>query len=74
MRLCFRLPIKNEKAIHTAYYFFLGSLGCALGPSKPYCKKILGSIVQGASVKDGVRIPSTLWELDPYSLLLTLRL
>ncbi|MFW0084112.1 MAG: hypothetical protein AB8Y51_03370 [Coxiella endosymbiont of Haemaphysalis qinghaiensis] len=58
LRLCFRLPIKNEKAIHTAYYFFLGSLGCALGPSNPYCKKILGPIVPGASMKDGVRARS----------------
>ncbi|OCQ53276.1 2-methylcitrate dehydratase [Photorhabdus australis subsp. thailandensis] len=50
----------------TAYYCFLDTLGCGLEALEyPACKKLLGPIVPGTVVPNGVRVPGTQFQLDP---------
>jgi len=53
-------------AMETARYCLMDTLGCGmLALQYPACTKLLGPIVPGASMKDGVHVPGTNYELDP---------
>ncbi|NHB93117.1 bifunctional 2-methylcitrate dehydratase/aconitate hydratase [Photorhabdus cinerea] len=59
-------PITSSVAHETAYYCFLDTLGCGLEALEyPACKKLLGPIVPGTVVPNGVRVPGTQFQLDP---------
>ena len=50
----------------TAHYCLLDTLGCGLEALEyPACKKLLGPIVPGTVVPNGVRVPGTQFQLDP---------
>ncbi len=58
--------INSELAYQTAYHALLDSIGCGvLALSYPQCTKLLGPIVPGAQLKDGVPIMGTHFRLDP---------
>lgn len=58
--------ITSSIAYETAYYCFLDTLGCGLEALEyPACKKLLGPIVPGTVVPNGVRVPGTQFQLDP---------
>lgn len=58
--------VRSDEAMSTARYALMDSLGCALLALKlPECTKLLGPVVPGTSVPLGVRVPGTLFELDP---------
>ncbi len=58
--------IQSPEAYDTARYCLMDTLGCALLALRyPDCVKLLGPIVPGAVVPNGVRVPGTRWELDP---------
>lgn len=58
--------IKNKNVYKIAHYNLMDSLGCAiLASTFPACTKLLGPIVQGVTLKKGVRVPGTSFELDP---------
>ena len=58
--------IDSELAKKTAWYCFLDTIGCGL-ESLEYeaCRKLLGPIVPGVRIENGVRVPGTDYELDP---------
>lgn len=57
---------ENLEARETARYCLMDSLGCAvLALSYPACTKLLGSVVPGATLTDGARVPGTSYQLDP---------
>ncbi|WP_387465872.1 bifunctional 2-methylcitrate dehydratase/aconitate hydratase [Photorhabdus sp. RM323S] len=59
-------PITSSIAHETAYYCFLDTLGCGLEALEyPACKKLLGPVVPGTVVPNGVRVPGTQFQLDP---------
>ncbi|CAK7240235.1 MAG: ATP-binding cassette transporter CGR1 [Sporothrix thermara] len=59
-------PIDSELAIDTARWILLDTLGCGLEALQfPECTKMLGPIVDGTTVPNGVRVPGTHYELDP---------
>lgn len=58
--------VDSEEAYDTALYVLMDSLGCALLALRfPECAKLLGPIVAGTIVPNGVRVPGTRFELDP---------
>lgn len=58
--------IKSKEAYDTARLCFIDSLGCALLALQfPACTKLLGPVVPGTIVPQGVRIPGTSFVLDP---------
>ncbi|CDH21213.1 2-methyl citrate dehydratase [Xenorhabdus bovienii str. kraussei Quebec] len=58
--------ITSPVAYETAHYCFLDTLGCGLEALEyPACKKLLGPIVPGTVVPNGVRVPGTQFQLDP---------
>ena len=58
--------IDSQLALDTAYYCFLDSLACAfMALANRHCQKVLGPVVPGAEMKNGVRVPGTSLELDP---------
>ncbi|RAX13763.1 bifunctional 2-methylcitrate dehydratase/aconitate hydratase [Photorhabdus bodei] len=58
--------ITSSVAYETAYYCFLDTLGCGLEALEyPACKKLLGPVVPGTVVPNGVRVPGTQFQLDP---------
>ena len=58
--------LSSEPAYETAHYCLMDSLGCAfLALQYPQCRKMLGPVVPGATLKDGCRVPGTGLELDP---------
>jgi 2-methylcitrate dehydratase len=58
--------IESDLAFDTARYILMDSIGCALLALKyPECAKLLGPVVPGTVVPDGVRVPGTSFELDP---------
>ena len=58
--------IKSDNAYETARYCLMDTLGCGiLALNFPACTKMLGPIVEGATVPHGVRVPGTNYELDP---------
>ena len=58
--------IDSELATKTAWYCFLDTIGCGL-ESLEYeaCRKLLGPVVPGVRIENGVRVPGTDYELDP---------
>ena len=58
--------IKSEVAYETAWNCLLDTLGCGLEALEyDECKKLLGPLVPGTIVTNGVRVPGTNYELDP---------
>jgi 2-methylcitrate dehydratase len=58
--------IDSPLAYKTAELCLMDSLGCGfLALAFPQCRKLLGPIVPGASLKEGCRVPGTNVELDP---------
>ncbi|MGA0119749.1 MAG: bifunctional 2-methylcitrate dehydratase/aconitate hydratase, partial [Candidatus Nanopelagicaceae bacterium] len=58
--------IDSDLAKKTAWYCFLDTIGCGL-ESLEYeaCRKLLGPVVPGVKIANGVRVPGTDYELDP---------
>lgn len=58
--------ITSDLAYSTARHCLMDSLGCGfLALEYPQCRKMLGPIVPGATMKGGCRVPGTDLELDP---------
>lgn len=58
--------IDSEEAFSTAGYVLLDALGCALLSLQfPECARLLGPVVEGTGVPNGVRVPGTRHCLDP---------
>lgn len=58
--------ITSTVAYDTAHYCLLDTLGCGLEALEyPACKKLLGPVVPGTVVPNGVRVPGTQFQLDP---------
>jgi 2-methylcitrate dehydratase len=58
--------IKSDVAYETAWNCLLDTLGCGLEALEyDECKKLLGPLVPGTTVTNGVRVPGTNYELDP---------
>jgi 2-methylcitrate dehydratase len=58
--------IKSDVAYEIARYCLMDTLGCGLEALEyPACTKLLGPIVPGTVVPDGVRVPGTSYVLDP---------
>ena len=58
--------IKSEVAYETAWNCLLDTLGCGLEALEyDECKKLLGPLVPGTIVTNGVRVPGTNYEIDP---------
>lgn len=58
--------IKSELAYSTARYCLMDALGCGfLALKHSACTKLLGPLVPGTVVPQGVRVPGTAFELDP---------
>ncbi len=58
--------VKSDEALQTARHCLMDSLGCALLALRyPECAKLLGPVVPGANLLNGVRVPGTQFELDP---------
>ena len=58
--------INSEVAYETAWNCLLDTLGCGLEALEyDECKKLLGPLVPGTVVTNGVRVPGTNYELDP---------
>lgn len=57
---------QSNEAMETARYCLMDTLGCGLlALSYPACTKVLGPVVPGASMPNGVKVPGTSYELDP---------
>ncbi len=60
------VDIHSDLAYQTARLCLLDALGCAsLALKFPECKRLLGPIVPGTKVPNGVRVPGTDFALDP---------
>lgn len=58
--------VDSDLAYETAWNCLLDTLGCGLEALEyPACTKLLGPLVPGTVVENGVRIPGTIFELDP---------
>ena len=58
--------ITSDVAYETAWNCLLDTLGCGLEALEyRECRKLLGPIVPGVSVVNGVRVPGTNYQLDP---------
>ena len=58
--------ISSSEAYQTARHCLFDSIACALmSLDFPECVKMLGPIVPGASMHEGIKVPGTSWELDP---------
>jgi 2-methylcitrate dehydratase len=61
-----KFEIDSEIAYETAWNCLLDTLGCGLEALEyPACTKLLGPLVQGTVVHNGVKVPGTNYELDP---------
>jgi len=61
-----KTPIQSDEAYRTARYCLMDTLACGmLALEYPACTKLLGPLVPGADMADGVRVPGTPWQLDP---------
>ena len=59
-------PEFSAEAYRTAHYCLLDTLGCGFQALRfPACTKLLGPIVEGAEMPNGVRVPGTAYRLDP---------
>lgn len=62
----YEFKIKSATAFDTARNCLIDTLGCGLEAlSYPACTKLLGPVVPGSTVPNGVRVPGTEFELDP---------
>ena len=58
--------VTSELAYTTAWNCFIDTIGCGLESLEyPACTKLLGPLVPGEKVSNGVRVPGTDFELDP---------
>jgi len=58
--------VQSEVAFETAYYCLMDTLACGFQALKyPACTKLMGPVVQGATMPGGARVPGTSYELDP---------
>jgi 2-methylcitrate dehydratase len=58
--------INSDEAYRTARYCLLDTLGCGILALKfPACTKLLGPVIEGTKVPNGVRVPGTDYILDP---------
>ena len=58
--------IDSELAYETAHYCLMDTLACGFQAlDYPACTKLLGPVVQGATLPGGSRVPGTAYELDP---------
>ena len=58
--------VTSEVAYETAWSCFLDTLGCGLEALEyRECRKLLGPVVPGITVENGVRVPGTNYVLDP---------
>jgi len=58
--------IKSPVAYETAWNCFMDTLGCGLEALEyEACTKLLGPVVEGVSVANGVKVPGTNYVLDP---------
>jgi 2-methylcitrate dehydratase len=58
--------INSPVAYETAWNCLLDTLGCGLEALEyPACTKLLGPVAPGVTVKNGVKVPGTNFELDP---------
>ena len=56
----------SEEALETARYCLADTLGCGiLALQFPQCTKLLGPVVEGTHVPNGVPVPGTKYKLDP---------
>lgn len=61
-----RYRIRSARALETAHWCLLDSLGCAFEAlAYPECTKLLGPHVAGTQVPHGARVPGTPYVLDP---------
>ncbi|MFM7973726.1 MAG: MmgE/PrpD family protein, partial [Pirellula sp.] len=59
-------PEFSQEAYTTAADCLLDALGCGLlALSFPACVRMMGSVVPGATLVHGSRIPGTPWQFDP---------
>ena len=58
--------VTSDVAYETAWNCFLDTLGCGLEALEyRECRKMLGPVVPGVTIQNGVRVPGTNYELDP---------
>jgi 2-methylcitrate dehydratase len=58
--------VTSDLAYETARHVLIDSLACALGAlDHQACSRLLGPVVQGASMVNGARVPGTAYQLDP---------
>ena len=58
--------VTSDVALETAYHCLLDTIGCGLEALEyEACTKLMGPVVPGLTVKNGVRVPGTRHELDP---------
>lgn len=58
--------IESSEAFETAHYCLMDSIACmSLATQHPECHKLLGPVVPGTTVPNGVAVPCTSFVLDP---------
>lgn len=58
--------IESKEALSTARFVLMDTVGCGLLALRfPECTKLLGPVVPGTVVPNGVRVPGTSYVLDP---------
>jgi 2-methylcitrate dehydratase len=58
--------IDSALAYETARHCLMDSIACSLmALAYPACRRVLGPVVPGATLVNGVRIPGCEWQLDP---------
>ena len=61
-----KFEVKSDLAYETAWNCLLDTLGCGLEALEyEACTKLLGPLVSGTVVHNGVKVPGTNYELDP---------
>lgn len=61
-----KFEVNSDLAYETAWDCLLDTLGCGLEALEyEACTKLLGPLVPGTSVQNGVKVPGTNYELDP---------
>ena len=58
--------IDSDLAYQTAHHCFIDTIGCGLeGLRFNECSRLLGPVVDGTIVPNGVKVPGTPYQLDP---------
>lgn len=61
-----KFEINSDVAYQTAWNCLIDTLGCGLEALEyEECRKLLGPLVPGTTIKNGVKVPGTNYELDP---------